>query len=55
MSEIVMVVLGEEFIIVAWSRSRKAMSPVPPAISSIFQPNEVLGEDEEPGLMLRTN
>jgi hypothetical protein len=28
------------------------MSPVPPAISSMVQPEEV--EEEEPGLMLRT-
>jgi hypothetical protein len=38
---------------VAWSRSRKAISPVPPAMSSIFQPGE-LPVEEEPGLRLRT-
>lgn len=30
------------------------MSPVPPAISSIVQPEEGDEEEEEPGLMLRT-
>lgn len=38
---------------VAWSRRRKAISPVPPAMSSIFQPGEGLLE-EEPGLRPRT-
>lgn len=53
MSEIVIVDCGEEFMLVQWSRSRKAMSPVPPAMSSIVQPGE--GEaEEEPGLMERT-
>lgn len=36
-----------------WSRRRNAISPVPPAMSSIFQPSEG-GEEEEPGLMERT-
>jgi hypothetical protein len=39
---------------VAWSRRRKAMSPVPPAISSMVQPEEGDEEEDEPGLMLRT-
>jgi hypothetical protein len=39
---------------VAWSRRRKAMSPVPPAISSMVQPEDGDEEEEEPGLMLRT-
>jgi hypothetical protein len=48
-----MVEAGEEFMFVAWSRRRKAMSPVPPAMSSIVQGSE--GEvEEEPGLMERT-
>jgi len=48
-----MVEAGELFIFVAWSRRRKAMSPVPPAMSSIVHPSE--GEAvEEPGLMERT-
>jgi len=38
---------------VQWSRRRKAISPVPPAMSNIFHPSD--GEEEEdPGLMLRT-
>jgi hypothetical protein len=45
--------LGELLMFVAWSRRRKAISPVPPAISSIFQPGE-LGAEEEPGFRLRT-
>ncbi len=45
--------LGESLIFVAWSSSRKAISPVPPAMSSIFQPSEV-ELVEEPGLRLRT-
>lgn len=54
MSEMVIVEEGELFMFVEWSRSRKAMSPVPPAMSSIVQPFE--GEEgvEEPGLMERT-
>jgi hypothetical protein len=55
MSDIVIVLCGEEFMFVAWSRRRNAMSPVPPAISSIVQPEEgEEEEEEEPGLMLRT-
>ncbi len=38
---------------VQWSRRRKAMSPVQPAMSSIVQPEEGVVEDE-PGLMERT-
>lgn len=53
MSEMVMVDWGELLMFVAWSRSRNAMSPVPPAMSSIFQPGEGL-LDEEPGLRPRT-
>lgn len=46
---------GEELILVAWSSMRNAMSPVPPAMSKIFQPGEEEEfEDEYPGLMLRT-
>lgn len=45
--------LGELLMFVAWSSSRKAISPVPPAMSSIFQPPE-LELVEEPGLRLRT-
>lgn len=52
-SEIVIVELGELLMLVAWSRSRNAMSPVPPAMSSIVQPGESVVE-EEPGLRLRT-
>ena len=52
-SDIVIVLCGEEFMFVAWSRRRKAMSPVPPAISSMVQP-EGDEEEDEPGLMLRT-
>ena len=51
-SEIMIVELGELLMSVAWSRSRKAISPVPPAMSSIFQPGE--SAVEEPGLRLRT-
>lgn len=54
MSEIVIVELGELLMFVAWSRSLKAISPVPPAMSSIFQPWE-LRVEEQPGLRLRTN
>lgn len=64
MSEMVMVEEGEWFICVQWSRSRNAMSPVPPAMSSIFQPEGGLdgeGKEEEeeeggvkPGFMERT-
>ena len=53
MSEMVMVDWGEELMLVQWSRSRKAMSPVPPAMSSMVQPGEE-GEVEKPGLRLRT-
>lgn len=53
MSEIVMVEEGEEFMVSQWESRRKAMSPVPPAMSSIFQPAG-LGEVEVPGLMERT-
>lgn len=62
MSEIVIVVEGEAFMLVAWSRRRNAMSPVPPAMSSIFHPAGwevelevvvVVGR-EVPGLMERT-
>ena len=45
--------LRELLKFVAWSSSRKAISPVPPAMSSIFQPAE-LELVEEPGLRLRT-
>ena len=48
-----MVDCGELLMFVAWSRRRKAMSPVPPAMSSIFQPGEGLLE-EEPGFRPRT-
>lgn len=48
-----MVDWGELFIFVQWSRRRNAMSPVPPAMSSIFQPSEG-DEEDEPGLMDRT-
>jgi hypothetical protein len=48
-----MVDCGELLIFVAWSRRRKAMSPVPPAMSSMVQPSEGLDE-EEPGLRERT-
>ena len=42
-------------IFVQWSRRRNAISPVPPAMSSIFQPSEgEEEEEEEPGLMERT-
>lgn len=65
MSEIVIVEAGELFICVLWSRSRNAMSPVPPAMSSIFHPcgccvvvvvveEEVVGGTERPGFMERT-
>ena len=53
-SDIVIVLCGEELMFVAWSRRRKAMSPVPPAISSMVQPEEGDEEEDEPGLMLRT-
>lgn len=53
MSEIVMVDWGELLMFVQWSRRRKAMSPVPPAMSSIIQPEEGVVE-EDPGLIERT-
>lgn len=58
MSEMVIVEEGEAFMLVAWSSRRKAMSPVPPAMSSIFQPGLGVDVDEEggvkPGFMDRT-
>ena len=57
MSDIVMVDEGELLMFVAWSRRRNAMSPVPPAMSSIFQPGEevvVVEGAVVPGLMERT-
>lgn len=50
---------GDLLMLVAWSRRRKAMSPVPPAMSSIFQPWGEEVEVEEvggvnPGFMERT-
>jgi hypothetical protein len=43
------------WIVSQYWRRRKAMSPVPPAMSSIFQGVEEVWEEEfEPGLIERT-
>lgn len=56
MSLIVIVEDGLEFMVSECWSSRKAMSPVPPAMSSIFQAWGALleGEEEAPGLRERT-
>ncbi|KAG9755161.1 hypothetical protein KCU59_g9, partial [Aureobasidium melanogenum] len=54
MSEIVTCVLGSWFTFVAWSRMRKAMSPVPPAMSKTFQPAWGAPGVWLPGFKLRT-
>lgn len=57
MSEIVIVDEGLLLIVSLCWRRRKAMSPVPPAMSSIFQgvgPPSLLEVEEEPGLSERT-
>ena len=55
MSDTVTRVLGSWLMVAAWSSMRKAISPVPPAMSSILQP---LDESDrvgfEPGLRPRT-
>lgn len=55
MSDTVTRVCWSWLMVVAWSSMRKAISPVPPAISNMFQPLEELDEVWlEPGLRPRT-